>query len=109
MKIHAYFVYILSNKNNTVLYTGVTNDLVRRCFEHKKKLIKGFTQKYNIDKLVYFESFDFVDLAIAREKQIKGYSRAKKNSLINKLNPGWNDLNYDIKKKIPHSAPLHSE
>ena len=76
MKIHLYYVYILSNAHNTVLYTGVTNDLQRRCLEHKQKIIKGFTQKYNVDKLVYFEQFDFAESAIEREKQIKGYSRA---------------------------------
>ena len=75
-----YYVYILTNAHNKVLYTGVTNDLVRRCYEHKRKIVKGFTQKYNVDKLIYFEIFDFIDLAISREKQIKGYSR------LNKLN-----------------------
>lgn len=110
MKIHCYYVYILTNKNHTVFYTGITNDLPRRCFEHKNKLIKGFTEKYNADKLVYFEIFDYVDLAIQREKQIKGYSRAKKLSLINKINSGWGDLYSngkivipDIPKEIPHS------
>ena len=78
MRLHLYYVYILTNVNHNVFYTGVTNDLERRCFEHKHKIIKGFTQKYNIDKLIYFERFDFIDLAIAREKQIKGYSRTKK-------------------------------
>jgi putative endonuclease len=73
-----YYVYILTNAYNKVLYTGVTNDLERRCYEHKQKIVKGFTQKYNVNKLVYFEKFDFIDLAISREKQIKGYSRAKK-------------------------------
>ena len=102
MKIHLYFVYILTNANHTVLYTGVTNDLVRRCVEHKKKRIKGFTQKYNVDKLIYFESFDFIDLAIAREKQIKGYSRAKKNSLIDLLNIEWVELFRNGKIEIPH-------
>ncbi len=92
MKIQLYYVYILSNAHNTVLYTGVTNDLQRRCFEHKQKIIKGFTQKYNVDKLVYFEPFDFAEYAIAREKQIKGYSRAKKNALINSFNKEWVEL-----------------
>ena len=78
MKIHLYYVYILTNVNHNVLYTGITNDIVRRCFEHKLKKIKGFTQKYNVYKLIYFEKFDYVDLAIIREKQIKGYSRANK-------------------------------
>jgi putative endonuclease len=67
MKYHLYFVYILTNTNHTVLYTGVTNDLERRCYEHRHKKIKGFTQKYNVDKLIYFETFDFIDLAIKRE------------------------------------------
>ena len=94
MKIHLYYTYLLTNINNTVVYTGVSNDLVRRIFEHKRKLFKGFTEKYNVDKLIYFEKFDYIDLAIKREKQIKGYSRAKKIALINKLNPEWMDL-YD--------------
>lgn len=101
MKIYIYYVYLLTNVNNTVIYTGVTNDLERRCFEHKKKKIKGFTKKYNVDKLVYFEKFDFVDMAIAREKQIKGYSRLKKNELIDKFNKGWNELCIDGKINFP--------
>jgi putative endonuclease len=92
MKIYNYNIYILTNKNHTVLYVGVTNDLSRRCYEHKNKLIKGFTQKYNVNKLVYFEIFDFIDIAIKREKQIKGYSRMKKLALINSFNPQWIDL-----------------
>jgi putative endonuclease len=91
-KIHIYFVYILTNSNNTVLYTGVTNDLERRCFEHKQKRIKGFTYKYNVDKLIYFEQFDSITEAIAREKQIKGYSRLKKIALVNNLNTNWDNL-----------------
>jgi putative endonuclease len=101
MKIQLYYVYILTNANHKVLYTGVTNDLERRCFEHKQKKIKGFTQKYNVDKLIYYEKFDFVDLAIAREKQIKGYSRMKKITLIDQFNIGWNDLYTDGAIKIP--------
>ena len=101
MKIHIYYVYLLTNANNTVLYTGVTNDLVRRCYEHKQRKIKGFTQKYNVDKLIYFEKFDFIDLAIAREKQIKGYSRMKKNTLIDKFNEGWKELCIYGKIEVP--------
>jgi putative endonuclease len=101
MKINLYYVYIVTNTNHKVLYTGVTNDLERRCYEHKQKKIKGFTQKYNVDKLVYFEKFDFIDLAIAREKQLKGYSRLKKNELIDKLNPGWKELNIKGEITIP--------
>ena len=93
MKIHLYYVYIMTNKYHTVLYTGVTNDLKRRCSEHTEKKIKGFTQKYNVDKLIYFEIFDFIDLAIQREKQIKGYSKVKKTTLIKQFNPEWDDLN----------------
>jgi putative endonuclease len=101
MIIKLYYVYILTNAFNKVLYTGVTNDLERRCYEHKQKLTKGFTQKYNVDKLVYFEKFDFIDLAIAREKQIKGYSRAKKIALINKFNKDLKELYYNEKIEIP--------
>jgi len=97
MRIHSYYIYILTNVNHTVLYTGVTNDLERRCNEHKQKRIKGFTQKYNVDKLIYFEQFDFVDLAIAREKQIKGYTRVKKQVLINQFNKEWKELYSDGK------------
>ena len=101
MRIHIYYVYILTNTHHTVLYTGVTNDLERRCFEHKQKKIKGFTQKYNVDKLIYFERFDFIDLAIAREKQIKGYSRMKKVALIDKFNKEWKELCHDGNVEIP--------
>ena len=92
MKIHIYYVYIMTNKNKTVLYTGVTNDITRRCYEHKNKLIPGFTSKYNVDHLVFLEIYDFVNQAIAREKQIKAFSRAKKEVLINEFNPSWNNL-----------------
>jgi putative endonuclease len=84
----------MSNKNNKVLYTGVTNDLKRRVYEHKEKLIGGFTKKYNINKLVYYEIFADPDNAILREKQIKGGSREKKIGLINSANLDWKDL-YD--------------
>jgi putative endonuclease len=75
--------------------------LERRCFEHKQKKTKGFTQKYNVDKLVYYEKFGLIDLAIAREKQIKGYSRLKKIALIDKFNPGWENLYQKGKIRIP--------
>src|SRR3989339_2118357 len=104
MRIHVYYVYILTNTHHNVLYTGVTNDLERRCYEHKQKKIKGFTQKYNVDKLIYFEKFDFIDLAIAREKQIKGYSRIKKINLIGQFNKEWKDLFCDRKIEVPHSS-----
>lgn len=86
------YVYLLSNKHNNVLYAGVTNDLIRRVYEHKSKLVVGFTQKYNVDRLVYYEACPDIVTAIAREKQIKGWSRKKKNALVNALNPAWNDL-----------------
>jgi putative endonuclease len=88
----AYYVYILTNKNNTVLYTGITNNLKRRIYEHREKLVEGFTKKYNIKKLVYFEVFRDAENAILREKQIKAGSRARKERLINTLNPDWRDL-----------------
>jgi putative endonuclease len=84
----------MTNKGNTVLYTGVTNDLKRRVYQHKEKLVEGFTKKYNITKLVYYEVTDDVRTAILREKQIKGGSRQKKIELITSINPKWNDL-YD--------------
>jgi len=87
-----YFVYILTNKYNKVLYVGVTNNLIRRVYEHKNKLIIGFTSKYNINKLVYYESFPSVFDAIKREKEIKGWKREKKFALINSFNPKWKDL-----------------
>ncbi len=87
-----YYIYIMTNKKNTVLYTGVTNNLRRRVYEHKEKLIKGFTKKYNITKLVYCEVFDRIGDAITREKQIKGGSRQKKIDLINSMNKDWRDL-----------------
>lgn len=88
----SYFVYIMTNKNNRVLYTGVSNNFVRRVYEHKGKMIEGFTKKYNICKLVYFEFFDNPENAIRREKQIKGGSRIKKLKLINQFNHKWEDL-----------------
>ena len=82
----------MTNKGNSVLYTGVTNNLERRIDEHKNKLIKGFSEKYNINKLVYFEQYDSAYDAISREKQIKSGSREKKIALIEKDNPDWQDL-----------------
>jgi len=91
-----YFVYLMTNKNNTVIYTGVTNDLNRRVYENKEKLVYGFTKKYNVNKLVYFESTNDIYSAIQREKQIKAGSRKKKIELINSINPEWKDLYDDI-------------
>jgi len=90
-----YYVYILTNWKNTVLYTGVTNNLERRAYEHKHKLIEGFTKKYNLHKLVYFEEFGHIQDALIAEKQIKGLLRSKKNALVESKNPTWNDLGKD--------------
>ena len=91
MKNH-YYIYILTNKKNTVLYVGVTNDLIRRVYEHKNKLCEGFTKKYNIDKLIYYEICENPLSAIEREKQIKSSSRKKKEVLIDSMNSDWIDL-----------------
>ena len=87
-----YYVYIMSNWNNNVVYIGFTNNLERRVYEHKNKLIDGFTKKFNVTKLVYFEYTNDVKVAIEREKQLKSWRREKKNHLIEISNPQWNDL-----------------
>ena len=87
-----YFVYILSNWDDSVLYIGVTSNLPRRLYEHRNHLADGFTKQYNVHKLVYYEQTSDVNSAIAREKQLKGWSRKKKNDLISKMNPQWADL-----------------
>jgi putative endonuclease len=87
-----YYVYMMTNQNNRAIYTGVTNDLKKRIYEHEKKLIEGFTKKYNITKSVYYEVFNDIKHAITREKQIKGGSRTKKIAMVNKMNPEWKDL-----------------
>jgi len=86
-----YYVYMMTNRSKT-LYTGVTNDLIRRVYEHKNKMIDGFTKKYNITKLVYYEETNDIQAAIAKEKQIKGWLRCKKIALIKSVNPKWIDL-----------------
>lgn len=93
--MRSYYVYILANNPNNVLYVGVTNNLERRIYEHKHKLVKGFTEKYNLCKLVYCEESNSVDAAITREKQIKGWLRKKKNALIENMNPTWQDLSME--------------
>ena len=92
--VNQYYVYIMTNRNNTVLYIGVTNDLKRRIYQHKTKQANSFSKKYNVDKLVYYETCENVKAAIAREKQLKGGSRKKKVDLIESCNPKWQDL-YD--------------
>lgn len=86
-----YYTYILTNKNNTVLYIGVTNDLIRRLYEHKSEQIDGFTKRYHLHKLVYFEEYSEIGYAIAREKQLKGRTRARKIELIKTKNPLFED------------------
>ncbi len=90
------FVYIMTNKRNTVLYTGMTSVLKKRAYQHREKLLAGFTKKYNVNKLVYYEQFGDVIYAITREKQIKAGSRQKKIDLINGMNPEWRDLYDDL-------------
>ena len=90
------FIYIMTNTNNTTLYIGVTNNIIRRVYEHRNKLVKGFTSKYNLTKLVYYEMFDDIINAITREKYLKGKKRDFKLSLINNFNPEWKDLYEDI-------------
>ena len=87
-----YYVYMLTNWNNRVIYLGVTNNLERRLYEHKNKLVKGFTEKYNVNKLVYFEETQDISSAIPREKEIKKWRRDKKNELVKEINPNWEDL-----------------
>lgn len=91
-----YFVYILTNWNDSVMYVGVTNNLQRRVYEHKNKLAKGFTEKYNVHKLVYFEGSRDISAAIDREKEIKSWRREKKNWLVSSMNPDWVDLGLNL-------------
>ena len=91
-----YFVYILTNWNNKVIYIGVTNNLIRRIYEHKNKLLDGFTKKYNLNKLVYYEEFFDIRLAINREKELKKWRREKKNKLVENMNIEWKDLSKEF-------------
>ena len=91
-----YYVYMLSNKRNAVLYIGVTNDLKRRVFEHKEKLIEGFSKKYNCDRLVWYVSTNCVEAAITHEKRIKKWKRTYKENVIKEMNPEWKDLYHEI-------------
>lgn len=95
-----YYVYILTNKTNNVMYIGMTNNLARRLYEHRHELIDGFTKKYHVHKIVYYEEFQDVKLAIKREKILKSLLRSKKNKLVESKNPNWDDL-YD--RLFPHS------
>jgi putative endonuclease len=93
---NSYYIYLLTNWNHRVMYVGVTNDLERRIYEHKNKLISGFTDKYKVNKLVYFEETGDIHAAITREKEIKKWRRDKKNRLVNKINPGWQDMSEEL-------------
>ena len=101
-----YYVYIFTNRNNKVMYVGVTNNLERRVYEHKHKLVDGFTKRYNISKLVYYDHTSDVKAAIEREKQIKGWVRKRKNELVETMNPNWNDLSNGWNEK---DSSLRSE
>jgi len=94
-----YFVYIITNRHNTVLYTGWTDELYRRAMEHKEKLLPGFTSRYNVDKLVYYEEYLDKQEAFDRERQLKRYRRAWKEDLISKMNPEWRDLTVNFRPK----------
>jgi putative endonuclease len=94
--MHNYYIYILTRERNSVFYTGVTNDLIRRVYEHKMEIIKGFTQKYNVKQLVYFEHCEDIWGAIEREKTIKKWKRKFKIDAIEKFNPQWKDLYYEL-------------
>ena len=94
-----YYVYLVTNWNHRVIYVGVTNDLARRLYEHQNKLIKGFTEKYNVNKLVYFEETTDVRRALEREKEIKKWRREKKDALVLSVNPEWKDLSNEDEKK----------
>ena len=96
MNARNFYVYMLTNKSNTVLYVGVTNNLIRRLTEHRQGLAEGFTKRYKTHKLVHFEVADDVLSAIAREKTIKGWLRCKKDDLVSENNPGWKDLSGDL-------------
>ena len=102
-----YYVYIITNFTNSTLYIGVTNNLERRLYEHKNKLVDGFSKRYNLNKLVYFEETTSIETAIEREKQLKSWKRDKKETLIKNINPTWKDLSEEWYKQIlrlPHSA-----
>ena len=105
MKTFDFYVYILASKRNSALYIGITNNLWRRIEEHRTKKNKSFTSRYNIDKLVYFEHYNYINQAITREKRLKKWKREWKNELINKVNPKWRNLEEDL-QQIPAFAGM---
>ncbi|MEO8400229.1 MAG: GIY-YIG nuclease family protein [Gammaproteobacteria bacterium] len=96
MKDHNYYVYILTREKNSVFYVGVTNDLIRRVYEHKEGIIEGFTKKYNVKMLVYYEHAEDIHAAICREKVIKKWKRSFKMNAIERMNPEWHDVYFDL-------------
>lgn len=102
---HFYYVYIVQSSSRRALYIGVTSNIEKRSFQHQHHALGGFTDKYNAVRLVYFERYSDIHTAIAREKQLKGWTRAKKNALIEKMNPGWKDLSADWGKPIEPQGP----
>ena len=98
--MHRYYVYLLASKRDGVLYIGVTNHLARRVQEHKGGIVEGFTKQYSIDRLVYFETFDYIDRALAREKALKRWKRDWKIELIETVNPDWKDLYFELNQLV---------
>lgn len=109
MRDHNYYVYILTNWTDEVMYIGMTNNLERRLIEHRQKKVKGFTQKYNLTKLAYYEHCHDVNAAIAREKEIKAWRREKKNRLVETLNPKWLDLSDGWFEDSSHTLGMTGE
>jgi len=101
----AYFVYLMTNRSRTVLYTGVTNDLARRVWEHENGTVPGFTKRYRLTNLFYHETYNDICDAIAREKEIKGWRRSKKNALVETLNPKWIDLSPTLVQQLRDPSP----
>jgi putative endonuclease len=104
----SYYIYLLTDWNNKVMYVGITNDLERRIYEHKNKVLNGFTEKYNIDKFVYFEHTPHVTAALEREKEIKKWRREKKNNLVQDQNPAWKDLSEEWGERFLPSVEMTS-
>jgi putative endonuclease len=100
----SHFVYILASQRNGTLYIGVTSDLIKRTWEHKNKVVEGFTKKYEVTHLVYYEQFEDIEQAIEREKRLKKYNRQWKIDLIEKMNPDWKDLYEDLASGFPGQA-----
>ncbi|NCP04545.1 MAG: endonuclease [Nitrospirae bacterium CG_4_10_14_3_um_filter_53_41] len=97
----SYYIYILASQRNGTLYIGVTSDLIKRIWQHKNKLVEGFTEKYGVDKLVYYEQFEDAEYALNREKRLKKYNRKWKMDMIEKLNPDWKDLYEELISGFP--------